>query len=150
MKFKFWLENHEVEWKGKLFKHGQPVSFPYIRNPEKAISFGSTYQQDIEPHGKYLIHKDIDSPEGWETGEINFKNPYVLPFNTVHGNYYDDNSWKAELSRKFGYKVGKKLSQAIVDAGYDGIITISIGPDGKPYDTREIVDLRSWEKSTNN
>ena len=151
MQFKLWLENGdwELDWRGANFKSGQPVTFNYLRNKEKAPNFGSTYQQDIEPHGKYVIQKEIDGEpddKRWESGEITFQNPLVLPFNLEHGNTYNDKSWKAELSRRFGGKTGRALSQAIVDAGYDGVVTLSIGPDGKPYDTKEIVDLRSFQK----
>lgn len=146
--FKIWLENEndndiEVNSLGSFFKTGQPVSFKYARNTNKAPDFGSTYQQDIEPHGRYMIQQYVnDLPDNWESGEITFNNPLVLPFNTVHGNYFDDQSWKAELLRRFGGKKGLQLSKAIAKAGYDGIVAVSLGPDGKPYDTREIVDLR--------
>jgi hypothetical protein len=148
MQFKLWLENWEVEWKGAHFKSGQPVTFKYLKNKEKAPNFGPLYQQDIEPHGKYVIQKEIDDApddERWESGEITFQNPLVLPFNSEFSRAYDSNSWKAELSRRFGGKTGRALSQAIVAAGYDGIVTVDVGPDGKPYDTREIVDLRSFK-----
>lgn len=149
MRFKNWIENSqdwEYEWQGSHFKSGKPVSFSYIRNLEKAPNFGTQFQQDIEPHGKYVIQKQVDKvADGWESGEIDFKNPLVLPFNTVHGDLYNDNSWKAELSRRFGGKKGRELSMAIIKAGYDGVVTLSIGPDGKPYDTREIVDLRNFK-----
>ena len=34
---------------GTTFAHGQPVTFTYVRNTEKAPYFGSRFQQDIEP-----------------------------------------------------------------------------------------------------
>ena len=139
MQFKIWFENSTID-----FKTGQPVTFQYVRNKEKSPYFGSRFQQDIEPHGRYVIQKEVDDvPEGWETGEITFNNPLVVPFNVHPGGTYDDKSWKVELSRHFGGKTGRALSQAIVEAGYDGIITLGVGPDGKP-DTKEIVDLRSF------
>lgn len=147
MKFKYWLENNELEVTslGSFFKTGVPVTFKYSRNKEKAGYFGKQYQQDIEPHGRYVIQQYVDDenlPKTWESGTITFKNPLVIPFNTIHGNTYDENSWKFQLSRRFGGKKGLNLSKAIAKAGYDGIVAVSVGPDGKPYDTSEIVDLR--------
>ena len=147
MDFKKWLENNdpEINHMGSLFKTGTPVQFKYARNTEKAPHFGSIYQQDIEPYGRYMIQQyvdDKDLPKNWESGTASFKNPLVIAFNAVPFNGYDDKSWKAEVSRRFGGKTGLALSKAIVKAGYDGIVTVDLGPDGKPYDTREIVDLR--------
>lgn len=31
---------------------------------------------------------------------------------------------------------------------WQGVHSLSIGPNGKPYDTREIVDLRSFQKES--
>ena len=46
--------------------------------------------------------------------------------------------WKSDLSNAYGGKTGKKLSQAIVDDGYDAIITIDKG------DPLEVVGLSSF------
>jgi hypothetical protein len=149
MQFKNWLENledWEVKSGGVHFKHKHPVTFPYLRNPEKAQNFGSLYQQDIEPHGRYVSQRYQDYvPKDFESGEISFKNPLVLPFNPKHGDFYNEKSWKAELHKRYGGKTGRDLALAIIADGYDGIVTLSIGPDGKPYDTREIVDLRNFK-----
>lgn len=151
LNFKLWIENedHELNWAGAYFKTGTPVEFKYMRNTKSAPNFASTnhdpYQQNVEPHGRYMIQhpgNEFELQKGWESGVASFKNPLVIPLNTVHGNVYDENSWKIYVSKKFGGKTGLKLSKAIRKAGYDGIITLGIGPDGQPYDTREIVDLR--------
>lgn len=151
MRFKNWFENNDfdVEWKGARFKTGTPVEFKFLRNTEKALHFGSKYQQDIEPHGRYVVQQEVPDehiPPKWESGTIYFRNPLVIPFNSVPFNTYDENSWKAYLSRQYKGKTGLGLSKAIAKDGYDGIVTVSLGPDGKPYDTREIVDLRWLHK----
>jgi hypothetical protein len=136
-----------VTFRGAKFETGTPVTFEFLRNNEKAPNFGSKFQQDIEPAGRYVIQKEVDHvPHGWEAGEITFNKPLVLPFNTGAFGGYDDKSWKAQLSREYGGKTGKELSQALAADGYDGIVTVSIGPDGKSYDTREIIDLRMFSK----
>lgn len=53
--------------------------FNYIHNPEKSPYFGSQYGQDIEPHGKYVTEYHT-APDGWESGEMHFKNPLYIPF----------------------------------------------------------------------
>jgi|LakMenE01Jun11ns_1017448.scaffolds.fasta_scaffold9929699_2 hypothetical protein len=151
MKFRNWLENEddlhqsEIDFLGSKFRTGDNVKFNYLRNTEKAPNFGSLYQQDIEPHGRYVI-QDYDPTrellKNWERGEIEFNNPLVILFNPVFGDGLNERSWKARLSKKYGGKTGLELSKAIVKDGYDGIVTLDVGPDGKPYDTREIVDLR--------
>ena len=99
---------------------------------------GSTYQQDIEPAGRYLLHRtDMESEpaHGWEVGEITFKHPLVLSFNTSGQIAYDATSWKARLENHYGL-VGKALTQALIRDGYDGIVTV-LGNE-----THEIVDLK--------
>jgi hypothetical protein len=57
MQFKIWLEKSqelELNYLGYHFKNNNPVSFNYLSNKEKSPYVGSIYQQDIEPHGKYI------------------------------------------------------------------------------------------------
>jgi hypothetical protein len=125
----------EVEEEGVEFVTGQPVAFRYVRNTEKSGHYGSRFGQDIEPAGRYLLHREEGKPpKGWESGEIHFESPLVLKL-TTDEDIYGPNGWKARLSRAFGGKKGKSLSKAILKAGFDGIVTC--GND----DTREIVDL---------
>jgi GNAT superfamily N-acetyltransferase len=114
-----------------------------MRNTEKSHKPGKTdqFQQKIEPAGRYLLHDSIKSGKegklsaGWESGSVTFKSPLVLRVNTSDDAIYDDNSWKKRLSAHYGGKVGKKLSEAVVKDGYDGIVTVD------KYGTSEIVDL---------
>lgn len=124
---------------GVQFATGQPVTFTYQRRNEGAPNFGSLYQQDIEPAGRYMVHNEDPGPDaaasGWETGQITFQSPLVIKFNPDNDVSYDEHSWKASLYRHYG-KTGKQLSQAIKADGYDGIVTVGMGPYAK-----EIVDL---------
>jgi len=143
MKFKLWLENEELllakaNKQGVKFETGKPVTFQYLRGRDKAPFFGPTYQQDIEPAGRYLIHNEDPgdrAEDRWEVGQITFHNPLVIKFNPVDDVSYDENSWKARLAKHYK-KIGKNLSKAIVSDGYDGVVTVGQGP----Y-TKEIVDL---------
>ena len=128
---------------GSEFSTGHAVSFGFVRNTERAPDVGGTYQQDIEPAGRYVQHKTGPTehlPPNWEVGELTLRNPLVIPFNSADGVSYDANSWKAVLSKKYGV-TGAELSQALVDDGHDGIVTI--GRQG----TSEIVDLTELEES---
>lgn len=120
---------------GVDFSTGQAVFIPFIRNTEKSPHAGRTYQQDIEPHGKYLLHHSGsgDVPPNWVQGNQLLESPLVIALNTGNGRIYDENSWKAHLQRHYGKK-GKALSRAIYKDGYDSIVTV----DSDGY-TSEIV-----------
>lgn len=146
MKFKIWFENLNTPQPlpfatlnigGIQFVTGKPVTFDYLKNTQSAPNFGSMYQQDIEPAGRYIIRKEVDGPVAgsWEEGTQTFQSPLVIRFNPVSEFGYDQNSWKAALANHYG-KTGKALSQAIRRDGYDGIVTIGIDNH-----TQEIVDL---------
>lgn len=122
----------------KLNREPGPVTFPYLRNTERAPDMGSMYDQDIEPHGRYLTYHDGPKPqEGrWETGEVSFENPLHLDFG---GNYGTVGNWKHRLSKEYGGRKGKALSRAVVKAGHDAIITHD------EYGPSEIVDLTSFQ-----
>ena len=122
---------------GVRFETGRPVNVRFVRGTTPAPKLGPRYQQDIEPAGRYMLHNPTpgDLPRGWVAGEVSFKNPLVLPFNTSGEVRYDDNSWKARLHRALGGR-GRALSCKIVARGHDGIVTVD-GDGG----TREIVDL---------
>jgi hypothetical protein len=128
------------------FETGRPVEFPSLRFNQPAPDMGDRYQQHIEPAGRYIIKNENDPsyepPEPWIKDTISFQNPLVIPFNTKPDNSaYDEFSWKHRLADHYG-KTGLELSLALIDDGYDGIVTVYIDPDGNPRYTKEIVDLR--------
>jgi hypothetical protein len=124
---------------------GKPFEFFSVRNKEKAPRLGTQFGQDIEPSGKYISQstpgaaKNLDAR--FEKGSVRFENPLVVEFG---GGYGTPTNWKNVLSSQYGGKTGLKLTKAIRDAGYDGIVTIepSKGPNRPAY-TSEIVDIRS-------
>lgn len=111
----------------------------YIRNlgNGKTANYGSRYGQNIEPAGEYMIVDDLynDRPQkymlpNYEYGFITFKHPLIVDFiNTT------DKGWKKTVSDMFNGLTGKRLSNAIKKAGYDGVITVS------DYGIEEIVNL---------
>ena len=120
------------------FKTGQPITFPFIKNMEKApkAKNDDSFAQKIEPAGNYISAQDSEGepPPGWKTGAVTFENPLVMEWGTSgYG------GWKSVLSDKFGGKKGKALSKAIAKAGYDGIVTKGKSR-GEDY-ISEIVDL---------
>lgn len=134
---------------GVPFETGKPVSLRFIRNTERSPHFGPTYQQDIEPAGRFLLHAppgDREPPRGWERGEVRFENPLVLEFNESGAHRYDEHSWKAWLQRKFRKK-GRALTCALKKAGHDGIVTVGVDRARRPTETLEIVDLRGVDCS---
>ena len=124
---------------------GKPFEFFSIRNKEKSPQLGARFGQDIEPHGKYMTESTPRASENldnrFEKGSVRFENPLVVEFG---GGYGTPTNWKNVLSSQYGGKTGLKLTKAIRDAGYDGIVTIepSKGPNRPAY-TSEIVDIRS-------
>jgi len=127
------------------FETGRSVTFPSLRNTEPAPYFGSRYQQDIEPYGRYLLldqYPDYSPPKPWEKGTVTFERPLVIRSTGDEEELYGEKSWKAELSRVYGGKTGIELSNAIYEDGYDGIITVWV-QENTPGHIKEIVDLRN-------
>lgn len=121
--------------RGYAFETGRPVSFPFIRNTEKAPYLAGRFQQDIEPAGRYLLlDEDPNRPlvRGWVRGDVSFDAPLVLRW----GEAYDETSWKYAIAEHYR-TTGRALSRRILKDGFDAIVTV--GDDGL---TREIVDLR--------
>jgi len=126
-------------------KTGNPIEFHYIRNTEKSPNVGSTYGQDIEPHGQYItpVHSEKEAMDtinrlpNYEHGRIKFNNPLVIK--------QDEDSltvgWKKKLSSAYNNKKGKVLSKAIAKSGYDGIITVH-----PKYGASETVNLKMYHK----
>jgi hypothetical protein len=136
----------EVREYGVWFSTGVPVEFGYVRNTEKSPFFGSRFQQDIEPAGTYLLHNPDpgDLPRGWIRGIARFHSPLVMVFLASEDPtepIYGENSWKARLHRHYR-KSRAALSRAIKADGFDAVVTVEMH-NGKPLDTREIVDLSS-------
>lgn len=123
---------------GGFWQTGVPIGFPYAHNTESSPYMGSTYGQDIEPAGFYMItgHDPGHPLPGWEDGDTSFGSPLVL----AHRGYGPD-GWKQRLSDHFDGLAGADLSSALLRDGYDGIVTISMKGD-TPVDVSEIIDLR--------
>jgi hypothetical protein len=118
-----------------LFETGAPVRFTFLRNTEPSPHFGARYGQDVEPTGRYILHKTEGStpPRGWTTGVVELRRPLVMPL-TTGADIYGPDGWKAHLVRATG-KRGRALSRALLARGYDGVVTVTSG------ETREIVCL---------
>lgn len=87
--------------------------------------YGSQYGQNIEPSGEYMsmdTMKGSNKIQGFEYGTITFNKPLIVEWKST-----GENGWKADLSKAYGGKTGKKLSQAIMKDGYDAIITVDGG-----------------------
>lgn len=134
------------------FRTGEPVDFPYVRMVQDTPFMGETFQQHIDPAGRYMSYNETGEETPLESdrikatyGEASFSNPLVLWFNTGEEFGYNEHSWKARLHDHYG-KAGKALSKAIIKDGYDGIITIRRDTD--PPTVSEIVDLRPIVRKT--
>lgn len=117
----------------------KPFVFSYVRNTSKSPNKGTRFGQDIEPAGKYMTvgtPKSVQGKSNMESGTLIFKKPLVIEFG---GGYEEASNWKKVLSERFDNKTGAELSRAIQDAGYDGIVTVSLAGNDK-Y-TSEIVSL---------
>lgn len=119
----------------------EAVEFRYLRNPVSSTTHlpvgDTTYGQDIEPAGRYMNEADSDFvPDGWESGTVNFERPLRIE----HGE--NTREWKERLSAHYDGKVGKALSQAVRNDGYDAIIT------SDKYGTSESIDLTSYSART--
>jgi hypothetical protein len=101
---------------------GKPFNFRYLKNKDVSPNFGERFGQHIEPAGDFVseISPKAKTPDwgNFEHGEVSINNPLV--FEVTNEDLF---SWKRELSKMYGGKVNKALSQAIIADGYDGIIT---------------------------
>jgi hypothetical protein len=94
-----------------------------MKNMEKAPYYGSMFGQDVEPTGTYVVEKDFDGDvnKPWVEGTADIKNPLVIEI--------DDStkiSYKYELSKQYNAK-GKRLTEKLMNNGYDAIITMENG-----------------------
>ena len=107
------------------WKTGQPIKLSFARNTESSKNYptGMDFGQKLEPSGQYM-NVDFDDSgfnkgiPNWEFGEIEFKNPLVLEHKSTNST-----GWKKDLSEMFDGLTGKRLTNKIKKAGYDGIIT---------------------------
>jgi hypothetical protein len=136
-KRQFDLELATTDEHGVHFETGMPVTFEFIRNTEKSPRVGKTFGQDIEPAGRYMLHKALPGapPRGWITGTVTFQSPLVIPLTGDPNAIYGPAGWKARLRAATGKK-GRALSADLVRRGYDGIVTVD------HYGTSEIVALK--------
>lgn len=127
---------------GNVFETGKPVTFNYAHNTFSATKLygkpnkNSEFNRGYEPSGEYVISIDefpSEKQNGYEYGTITFNNPLVIANDSLN--------WKKALSDSFGGLTGKKLSRAIINAGYDGVVTT----DGK-Y-TSEILNLQTFNEA---
>ena len=110
----------------------------FVFNQTKADLPGD-FAQDLEPAGRYMqVSKDtFPGGEGMTTGKVTFKNPLVVEFKST-----GRDGWKSDLSKQYDGKTGRKLSQAIIKDGYDGIITLR--DYGKGLEPVEAVNLQTF------
>lgn len=135
-----------------LWATGTPITFDFAHNTEPSPYFGARYGQDLEPAGRYVISFTLAPRHripGHLYGTIHFDNPIVLASTwPVAGEYGGAEGWKHKLSALFGGKRGLPLTRALVAAGYDGIVTVTMPrPDSRqgPY-LSEIVELSTMSR----
>jgi hypothetical protein len=128
---------------GVQFETGVPVTFGFVRNTEKSGYFGSQYQQNLEPGGRYMVHQEnVDHlVPGWEKGTASFASPLVLGLNSAETGRYDEHSWKAALAGALGV-TGRDLTTVLLGLGFDGIVTVERARRNGELETREIIDLK--------
>lgn len=138
----FDLEFRVAREQGQTFKTGQPVTFRFMHNKERAPNVGGRFQQDIEPSGYYIIAVDERGIETWKKagkefdhGFVTFRNPLVLDW----GMAYDQSGWKYRLWKHYDAKK-RNLTKFLRRDGYDGIVTVRRGA------TSEIVALKGKPK----
>lgn len=118
------LEFTDTTHSKALPKTGDAFTMPFyhINNQGKVKMPGDMMAQSIEPSGEYVAHdtgSNVVKIPNATYGTITFRNPLVLEWKTSgHG------GWKSDLSSMFGGKTGKRLTNAIRKAGYDGVVTI--------------------------
>jgi ADP-ribose pyrophosphatase YjhB (NUDIX family) len=132
---------HDYEKAERRLGAREPFEFEYARNTIPAPKMpGDVYGQDIEPHGRYMTVRSqpgnyVDNERmKWEFGQHRFENPLHL----------DAEGWKQHLSDMHGGKTGRELSQAVRDAGHDGIVTHETWRGQRT--PGEIVDLTGFKR----
>ena len=107
--------------KEEYSKLNELLDLDIMRNPIPAPKLGSLYGQDVEPKGIYVLNGKTNV-NGWVNGKASLNKPLYIQVN-------DNNQieYKRELSKKYK-STGSRLTQKLMNDGYDGIITVY--PDG--------------------
>lgn len=127
---------NEMELLQSIKENNTNVTIPVLHITQQTNNYGSTYGQDIEPTGKYLSynnHKFKLDIENYNYTIETFEKALVLEYKST-----DSNGWKKDLSDMFNGSIKKRLSNKIIKAGYDVIITI----DSDNKEIKEIVSLK--------
>lgn len=106
------------------------VHFDYMRNNggmRKNVD-PDDYSQKVEPWGRYMSENPGTAPQGWEQGNVSFKNPLYMP--------HEYGAWKQTLSDMHDGATGQALSDALLAKGHDGVVTHD------KYGIGEMVDIR--------
>lgn len=138
----------EITQDGQKFKTGFPVTFDFVHNTESATKlFGkpkkdSQFGRYFEPHGRYVTavknKENSQLTDKMISGTITFSNPLVIANNSL--------KWKEDLSKAFGGLRGRKLSMALIQKGYDGVVTVDNPGTDKAY-VSEILDLTTFDEN---
>lgn len=142
---------------GKAEGDATPMSLPYShrRSLTPTPNLGETFNQHLEPAGKYLSYHDPSWPraakmgqhqlQSWyEYGTVHFKNPLVHQMQP-HENL---NAWKAAVSAAHGNRTGRVLSNHLRKLGHDGIVVRRSKDDGWDGEISEMVNLGAPEEVT--
>ena len=111
----------------QLTKDG--IYMSYVRDPnnnanqykENYKNVGLDFGQDIEPSGEYMSMDTLEGKnkiDGYEYGYIDFKNPLIIDNEDT-----TSNGWKKDLSNMYNGLTGKELSNAIMQDGYDAVMS---------------------------
>jgi hypothetical protein len=116
---------------------GKAVTITYLHINNKTSKIANMDMgQNIEPSGEYMTFNDasykIEDPT-FIYGTIQFNYPLIIEYIST-----DSFGWKKTLSEMFNNKKKKALSNAVIKAGYDAIITI----DSEYQEIKEIVNLK--------
>ena len=117
-----------------------PLKISYNRNTERAPKMGKQFGQDVEAAGTYITQKETDfTPEGFETGSVQLESPLVIDITNDTQIEY-----KRTLSKQYGNKKGKTLSNALKKEGYDSIVTKY--EDGTTGEIILLNDINTYQK----
>lgn len=96
------------------------VTMQYAKNLEKAPYMGSRFGQDVEVAGFYVTQNEANFLlPNYEYGTVNLGNPLIID---VTDNLI---GYKKDLSELYGNKTGAALNKALVEKGYDSIVTVN-------------------------
>lgn len=104
---------------------GGPHTFTAIHHEQQTPYFGAEFGQDLEPAGKYVsqwtgLRWPTHFDDIYERFTVTLERPLLLDFG---GDYATATNWKTRLSEHYAGKTGVELSAALIEDGFDGIIT---------------------------